>query len=950
MSNYHVGPFGRMLPTADEAPSEQQPERSANLAAHGNNPYQLPPPRNLQFGSDQYMRQRQAPESSEPAASLPLADTGSQRRQTEQLPSVRQLLTPTTGSSSPQPYYSQPFGVPAPALERRDHTYTFRQHESSLSSHVSPSEGLSEPLSQSHIGSLPRLARVTMQSPGEIKHHAVTRSDSSVPSFQHSQLPVQGTIFHEKAASDMSSPETTNRPHRRSVRPHVVDERYIEGEGICYVYADGSHCPKAVDGIPVNANWGVTKAGRPRKRLAQACLTCREKKIKCQPNLPKCDQCQKSGRECRFESAPRGGRGSLKGSQSGPASKEGFSPVGHTGSDVSPSMYNIVRGSNSSTSLAGTSGHSPISEGPSMGETTYETMAEADRAYRSRMHRIPPSSSISGDTSTRQPESAEPDRLPEYSDVLRELKDADPDDPLVKSWNLDPYDADPEITTRLVDCYFSHINNGLYHMFPHTRFMLWLRSCHTKSTEDKMLLYSMMALGSVFSEHPDNVVSFRRYSRIARFAISRNQYSLSLQLAQSHLIMSLWYYATGSLVGCWDSIGAAGRAVYGLRYNVESGGVVLDQSHACEYGLHPQALIECRRRTFWATFMLDRFSSLYSASSTLMSSESALLRLPCQEDVYETQQYATAPYFQTILNQTPSETEDNRSVLSAMAILIEILAYWGDVSLHVFRLPHIPSEAYGRLAEEFHESIYRQTSDWIVRLPEHLVFSVINLEQSIRTKQADTFISIHMLYHGTLMKLYRHARYQSLRAEVLDQYIRRARFHAVEILKIALAFDQYADEIESSRSNADPMSPSVTFLNPFLGYIILMAVDVLSAAGLTSELSDCVSLIRGALGALKKLSRYWDSSLLLVSSLQRRTAAMADCLNDRVRMEETLGFALDGPSLEAKVHAGTLPSQFPGSHSEDLFLGAMPREYLLNAMRVDDISFPPGSIIWIKDQ
>jgi hypothetical protein len=34
-----------------------------------------------------------------------------------------------------------------------------------------------------------------------------------------------------------------------------------------------------IDGTPVNANWGVTKAGRPRKRLGLACLTCREKKI-----------------------------------------------------------------------------------------------------------------------------------------------------------------------------------------------------------------------------------------------------------------------------------------------------------------------------------------------------------------------------------------------------------------------------------------------------------------------------------------------------------------------------------------------------------------------------------------------------------------------------------------------------------------------------------------------
>ncbi|KAE8553315.1 hypothetical protein TMatcc_007247 [Talaromyces marneffei ATCC 18224] len=88
----------------------------------------------------------------------------------------------------------------------------------------------------------------------------------------------------------------------------VVDERYLPGKGVCYIFADNSYCPKLIDGQPVNPNWGLTKAGKARKRLAQACIPCREKKVKCQPNLPKCDQCQKSGRECRFESAPRGSR------------------------------------------------------------------------------------------------------------------------------------------------------------------------------------------------------------------------------------------------------------------------------------------------------------------------------------------------------------------------------------------------------------------------------------------------------------------------------------------------------------------------------------------------------------------------------------------------------------------------------------------------------------------
>ncbi|KAI1391213.1 uncharacterized protein F4822DRAFT_427063 [Hypoxylon trugodes] len=89
--------------------------------------------------------------------------------------------------------------------------------------------------------------------------------------------------------------------------PRFVKQAEVPGEGLCYFYDDGTHCKTVIDGEPVNAHWGVTKAGKPRKRLAIACLTCREKKIKCDPDYPRCVQCEKFGRVCKFKNAPRGG-------------------------------------------------------------------------------------------------------------------------------------------------------------------------------------------------------------------------------------------------------------------------------------------------------------------------------------------------------------------------------------------------------------------------------------------------------------------------------------------------------------------------------------------------------------------------------------------------------------------------------------------------------------------
>ncbi|KAI1827938.1 hypothetical protein F4861DRAFT_535760 [Xylaria intraflava] len=89
--------------------------------------------------------------------------------------------------------------------------------------------------------------------------------------------------------------------------PRFIRRAEVPGEGLCFFYDDGTHCKTVIDGEPVNAHWGVTKAGKPRKRLAIACLTCREKKIKCDPDYPRCVQCEKFGRVCKFKNAPRGG-------------------------------------------------------------------------------------------------------------------------------------------------------------------------------------------------------------------------------------------------------------------------------------------------------------------------------------------------------------------------------------------------------------------------------------------------------------------------------------------------------------------------------------------------------------------------------------------------------------------------------------------------------------------
>lgn len=331
-----AGLFGHMLPAFDrsmlDSRPDSQPSSSKLPASSTNPPYQLPPPRAspalLPLGTDPFLSQHIPSKRSGYPVELPSNHTKPPPPLgNEPLPSVSQLLTDTSPSPIDAAHCPPPVvGTSSPshdssALNPSHHYEYGLSHQLSSQSFgldVSNSPPAFRSLRQEE--NLPPISHVAFQNPENERRRSSAASMALPPQpLQHHHVHYPSSEFHDLrqprpefvTLNRLGNPPTPSshpptfpeQPPKHPIRPHVVDEQYVEGEGLCYIYADGSHCPKSIDGIPVNANWGITKAGKPRKRLAQACLTCREKKIKCQPNLPKCEQCQKSGRQCRFENA-----------------------------------------------------------------------------------------------------------------------------------------------------------------------------------------------------------------------------------------------------------------------------------------------------------------------------------------------------------------------------------------------------------------------------------------------------------------------------------------------------------------------------------------------------------------------------------------------------------------------------------------------------------------------
>lgn len=154
---------------------------------------------------------------------------------------------------------------------------------------------------QQGLGHLERDASSYPNGTDSFQHQGPMPSSSSPAHAPYRGISSNSTAG--KSPTSLSGYNTVDAQTPTKPLLQVVGEENVPGEGPCYIYADGSRLRKIIDGEAVNAQWGVTKAGKPRKRLAIACLTCREKKIKCEPGEPKCMQCEKSGRECRFHTA-----------------------------------------------------------------------------------------------------------------------------------------------------------------------------------------------------------------------------------------------------------------------------------------------------------------------------------------------------------------------------------------------------------------------------------------------------------------------------------------------------------------------------------------------------------------------------------------------------------------------------------------------------------------------
>ncbi|KAL5116617.1 hypothetical protein ACEQ8H_005495 [Pleosporales sp. CAS-2024a] len=643
-----------------------------------------------------------------------------------------------------------------------------------------------------------------------------------------------------------------------------VGQREIMNEGLCYVYEDGTYCRAIINGEPVNPSWGITKAGKPRKRLAQACLTCREKKI-----------------NGIYQASVTNASGETSPSSSAPLFKN--SPL---------------------EALSHTNASDRIRAPGELHE--YSRKIEnwnAGNPFISRKLRRGPL----GNSRDMSVHSVESDWSGSGNDQpIEEFRGGSSQDQLVLQWEQDPYESDPRLTTHLLNLYFLHIGRTTYSMFPCRPFTTWVECNREKNQDHLMVLYAVLAMGSLFSNDPGQRMVGKRFAAVASYAAEKRFGKFTLQLCQSRLLLALYFSAHGKSQEAWDFCGSGLRAIGALKLNTEEGVKALsDGAPNLDFGFDRWTFEECCRRTFWSGLLMDRYNGPFGGTLFVINTEDAHVRLPCPEDMFEASSPCNAPFLDEDLFGDPVTV---RPQLGLMAYLCLISALWGDVLTFTVRTARRPSSRYERHYEEFYSLMYGKFDAWYAMLPPNLQYSPSTLELSISEGYASIFVSLHALYNAAIITLNRHVRVDELAPERIRQNVERSFRHASDFLSMMLSL---------SPANRQP-GLQFAFTAPFPGYVLMLSVDVLTSAGLFSTLQQVIDAVCSSMSCLDELANFWASARaqhktvstrltqLTDMALQEQQGARNDSRGQVWRIDDSLETAFDNDDAVYRVESRTL--------------------------------------------
>ncbi len=412
--------------------------------------------------------------------------------------------------------------------------------------------------------------------------------------------------------------------------------------------------------------------------------------------------------------------------------------------------------------------------------------------------------------------------------------------------------------------YFHHVDSATTCILPRKAFLRWIRESTTKSPTDKMVLYAILAMGTVFAQRPEAKQHQDVFIDIVNHAVMKGGDTFSLQLVQTKLILALFTFSKGQYNQAWDFCGSALRVAFGLKFNTEEGVAAIGDNNGLDFGLDYATLKECRRRTFWSAYIMDCFNWCCSASVTSISRSDCHLRLPCSQSAYDKGEIPVTSFTLDSSRNHLDRQPGSRSEISEVGVLgylVEIATIFNEVVSRIGKSTPQTSEEDRLSMETFHRDTLQRLEAWDKLMNKCL-------DQGRDGK--DPVNGLHILYHYTAMILHRYVRFSEIGHLSVGQHVREAHKHARLMLEM----------VQRLSNHEERETPSFRFatLSPFSGFAITAALDTITAAGtmanLRSHTSQLMSLIASGVEALEGLVDSWHSARRQDVMIKQRLSAL----------------------------------------------------------------------------
>jgi hypothetical protein len=587
-----------------------------------------------------------------------------------------------------------------------------------------------------------------------------------------------------------------------------------------------------------------TKAGKERKRLPLACIACRRKKIRCSGEKPACKHCSRSRIPCVYKvttrkAAPRTDYMAMLDKRLKRMEDRVIKTIPK---DEPRDMAAIGRS---------------VVRPPQPGQASKtQKKRSADEAFAAEMEEW-----------AREDRRAPQDTFP----MLREGKNNDATGLLTEGAEFLP---SLEIQEHLAEVFFDCVYGQSYLLLHKPSFMRRLKA----RTVPPVLILAVCAVSARFSTHPQLSTDppFLRGENwanpAAAIALSRHD-EPSITILIVFLLLGLHEFGTCHGGRSWSYGGQALRMAYALQLHRE-----LDYDPMLNQGAGNGAQLsftdrEIRRRTMWASFLMDRYNSSGSQRPPIGNEKFLQIQLPIKESSFQLEiPGPTEDLEGNIPNPVPddvgqlSNAKDNMGV---SAYIIRAVVIWGRIVEYLNlggkkKDPHplwSPESGYTKLK--------RQIEDFSSTLPSHLAFTFENLQIHAADKIANQFLFLHIIIHQNMLFLNQFAIPLSPGGrppkDMPKSFLSNAGRAAVEAAHhISVLID---------RASAYPLTV------PFAGYCAYSASTV-HIWGIFSKNAQLEARskenLRHTYRYLNKMKKYWGMFHYMVESAKDRYRQFAD--------------------------------------------------------------------------